>query len=488
MSPSRPRVRFQAGFSKARESLRTITYFMVVQGFFLLMLACFSFSQEIFFGVAAAIPPLMGVMTRTRKSYLFVFYFICITFVLGQRTMYIGENVRIVPGELLIWILALMSMALKRKFVFKNAAVPIALTLLIVGSVYGIVITKTVSSPYKISSDMNMAFAYAKGLWLALPAFIMCRQLLLRLEDVQAVVTLLAIECLFLSVLSIAEYYNLGFMKHFAGDIITKSIKNETEAGGHFRRLQSIFWGGPSLVFMMNLFFPLILAQWFNAKTMTQKIILGAAIVFTLCVIYLAGHRGVWVSWFFGLVVYFLLKGAKGIVALIIVVVVGMQFVPGIALNRFNTLYGNKQDSSAKIRIARAQTTWDMISKSPIVGYGWGSSGLVHSDILQTWADGGILTIAAFLALYATVLRAIYKASQMTKNKMLREYAYGFAGGLASFFVIFCTQALYNLPQQYPPFWMIMGMAYHLPNVIFIEKQIAAAQEKEINNEKTATP
>src|SRR5258708_24841298 len=79
-------VRTQHSENKARENWKTIGYFLGMQIFFGLMIASFSLGGKYFFGCLVAIPPLIAVATMSRKGLLFVFYFMCMTFMMVQRT------------------------------------------------------------------------------------------------------------------------------------------------------------------------------------------------------------------------------------------------------------------------------------------------------------------------------------------------------------------------------------------------------------------
>ncbi len=469
--------------NKTRETIKTFWYFMGVQFFFAFLMVSFSLGGQTVFGILIAIPPLAAWVTFSRKGMLFILYFLCITFAVGQRTFYIGPYVRVVPSEMFMYLLAVSCLALRgQSALYKRSSIPWALLLLCVFSSIGIILATTkeyanMMASFNQSADLNLAFFYAGMMWMGLPAFWICGNLVRRFEELQNISTIFALICLFLSFLGLAEYFQWGFIGYFKG--FTDANARDMMTGEGFHRLGATFWGGPMLAGFLTLCFPLNLAHFFSSRTTIQRIMVLSSLILSFLVIYYSGHRGLWISCLIGIACFFYLKGVKGIFILVLLAALGLQFAPNIAKERIQTLAGTAEDSSAHKRKGRAEDAWGLIKKSPVLGNGWGASGLVHSDLLQIWADAGIFTFGSFFILFVQIILRLFSAAKRMKNKIFREYSYGFIASLIGVFIVLMGQAWFNLPEQYAPFWLIMGLAYQYPNVILNEKRIAIQLEIE---------
>ncbi len=445
----------------------------MIQIFFLVMMISFSYGGPIAFGVIIGIPPLLVWGMGRRRNYLFIFYFICISFVIGQRTVYIGGYMRIVPAEVLLCLLALTCFFIRPQYSSQKAAVPLAATMLAVFCIPAIFLS---AAQRFYEHNLSVSFEYAQMMWMAIPSFFVCHRLVQRMENIQNFILLLSMGALFLSFLALAEYFHFGFIKYFGGFIVKDAAEAFDVSG--FRRLGATFWGGPMVAGYLILCFPLILAYWFNSRTMIQKILVGVSLVLSFLTIYFSGHRGLWVAFSMAMGSYFLLKGIKGIFVLILLIGIGVSLMPQSAKKRMETLYGEKRDSSSVDREERAREAWEWIKQNPIVGNGWGASGLVHSDFLQLWADAGLGAMAAFLILWFQILRRLLVSLKKTRDKIFREYSFGFFASLFGVLFILSTQAWFNLAEQYAPFWVVMALAYQYPNIISRERGIMIARNQ----------
>jgi hypothetical protein len=452
-----------AAVYKSKELWKTIRYFLMLQSFFAAMILSFSLGGKAAFGILIAIPPLMAWLAGKRKSFRFILYFICVAFVVGQRTLYLG-HARIVPSEILLWFLAFSCLFVKSEYRFRGSSVPMPVIILFIASVFGILIAVFAGF------NPNAAFSYAKGIWLALPAFFVVRKLVTRMEHVKTILTIISLAALFLCFLGVSEYYNLPFVKLFAGYIDSHSRLIETGEG--FRRAGATFWGGASMALMIVIFFPVMLAHWYNARTLTEKIILSASLVLSVLFIYFSGYRGLWVTLCAALGLYFYLKGIKGIMVLFLVLGLLWAVTPDIAKQRIQTLHGKKADSSALKHEARAVYVVELIQRSPVLGNGWGASGLSHTDVLQVWADSGLAAFLSFLAIFFGASMKMMKILACYGDKRVREYAYGFAVAPLVILMVLSHQAFFNLPEQYPPMWITIALAWQYPYVLQIEKKL----------------
>ncbi len=458
--------------SSTRENWKTLGFITLVQFFFAVMIASFSYNGKVAFGVLIAIPPLFAAATLSRKGLYFVFYFMVMIFVVGQRTVRVGEWVRLVPAEVILWVLGLLSIGFNPPANLKQGKIPLAAVVLLLTTIFAVYTTANWGS-YQTGSNINKAISYAKMMWMAIPAFFLVGKMINRIEHLKNTLTLLALGCMFLSFMGLSEYFQLGFMKHFGGFVDLNDPEASVNVADEFRRLGATFWGGPMLAGFLTICFPLILSHWRNAKGFVLKTTLLLSLLMTFLVIYYAGHRGLWVACAFSIACYFYTKGLKGIFIFILIAGLGLQFAPQAAKDRMQTLYGEKEDSSARKRKNRAEYAWAIVKKDPIVGSGWGASGLVHSDFLQLWADAGGIAFLSFLFLFGQGMLRLLIMLSKTRDPYYREYFYGFFSTLGGAFVVLAEQAFFNLPEQYVPFWIIMALAFQYPNIVINEYRVS---------------
>lgn len=456
-------------FGKAKEFFNAVKYFLSLQCFFALIMIGFSLKGGVALGVLMAGPALFAFFSGARKGSIFLLYYIAACFVIGQRSIYIGAYIRFVPSDVLMLGLAVMALINKPRFSIPNSArIPLFVWVL---SAFSLLAVFMRPDWY----PENAALAYAKMMWMAIPAYMLVRRVSQRYENYQSFFTIVAFGCFFLGFLALAEYLNLGFIHYFTGFLDTKS---STGYEG-FRRLGGRFWGGPMLAGYLAMFFPMIITQINVSRTFIQKVILTAALVLSFFTIYFSGHRGIWIALMVAIGFFYYLKGFKGVLILVLIVVIGYTAMPEGAKTRFETLFGNKKDSSAIKRGHRAHDAWEMIKTDPIIGHGWGASGLVHSDLLQIWADAGAGSFGSFMLLLFINLHRLYGTLRKLKNKIYKEYAYGLFASLICSLVILANQAWLNLPEQYAPFWMLMALAYFFPAVLIIESKVQSNAQSE---------
>lgn len=450
--------------SRAKEFMNALKYFILTQLFMAILMIAFGSGEKKILQVFLGVPPLLFLVFGGKKRTIIIFYYICLLFVMGQRTLYLGEYFRIVPSAIILWGLAFIALAIRPQ---KVPGIPLPAPVLILGFASAAAIVLGAVD----NRNLNLGFSYAHMMWLSIPAFFVCHRVVHRMEQIQSVVTMLSFSCIFLSFLGIAEYQGFGFVKYFSG-----FMKGETLIGQEgAARMAATFWGSPHLASYLGLCFPLILAQFFSSRTMTQKTFSCLGLVLTFVAIYLAGHRGVWVPVLAGIALYFHFRGAKGIVILMILIALGIYFVPKSAVERMQGLAGERRDSSSVKREERARGALELIVKSPFLGHGWGASGLVHSDPLQIWADSGIFGFVGFMGCFFVIWIRLFRISKI-RDSLYKDYFRGFFVSVFVGFTILLQQAWLNLPENYTPFWVIMGLAYQLPNILFIEKKIALGQ------------
>lgn len=455
---------FVLGIGRNKETWKAVWYFFALQIFFVVMMVSLNTGNQGIFIMALFIPPLIGFLTGRRQGLLLIYYFIIITFTVGQRSLFFGQYFRIVPAGILLWALAILSLFVKPRIPL-NQPFPIAVIALFFFTLFACLYREW-------WANLNFSLFYAHMMWLAIPAFFVTRRLIQRLEQVQTIGLIIGFGCFFLSFLALSEFFNFGYIRYFGNYFWSSNVI----ATSGFHRLGAFFWGGPMLAGYLTLCFPLICSQFLISKTGVQKTILAISIVLIGLTIYFSGHRGLWAAFLVGMGYFFYLRGIKGVMILVLLAILGFQFIPQEAKLRMGTLYGEKRDSSSETREQRAKFALQLIEKKPIQGHGWGKSGLVHSDLLQLWADSGLGALISLLGLFAMIIIRLKRSLKWVKNKIFREYFYGFSASLASVFIILCNQAWFNLAEQYTPFWVVMALAYQYPTIVQIENHIIKQQ------------
>ena len=118
-------------------------------------------------------------------------------------------------------------------------------------------------------------------------------------------------------------------------------------------------------------------------------------------------------------------------------------------------------DSSGLKRLGRVTDCWEIIKSHPL-GYGWGSSGWVHSDLLQFtasvgWVPGLVLVYFLFLVCYKLFLA---HRNRIQKGHQHKPYFIMFLLFLAVVFQL-AINGIYNLPQTAVPFFMVISCGYY---------------------------
>jgi hypothetical protein len=414
-------------------------------------------SIKVVIGVLLAIP-LLIIFTSVRKKTLIAgMYILFISFVFGQRTIYIGNYIRVVPAELIIWFLFFLILVynfgnnLKVEINFPRISKIFAGLLLI-----GILTT------WFSNLSVQIAINYAKMLIVFIPTFYIVYNLVDNYKMIKYLVAIITTEAILLSFLGIAEYFGLGFIKYFP-DFFTSPEALMSQSG--FRRASASFWGGPLLSAFLMMSFPISLGYLRIVSSPVIKLLYAGGLILVLAFIYFAGFRGIWLGLLIAMLCYSYLKGAKRMLVFIIFIYIFAQLIPQEFFHRVEGLYSEQKDSSTIKRYGRAIWAVKVASENPIFGGGWGATGLVHSDILQVAGDCGIPTALAWFIFYFGVLIKLKRKIDNTQSGEQKEYMIAFFSFLAGFFIILSVEALIHLSEYYMPFWMMFALSSRIADL-----------------------
>lgn len=464
------------------ETWKTLRRLSSLLAFFLALIGTFSAgAKEVFGGILAA-AALYCLIQGGERGLIALLHLTVMTLVVGQRTIYLGAHFRVVPSEIFLWLLAGLCLLRKPAEAQRGMPMPLGVIVLSLGALLG------VHTNLAFIGDMDVAVAYSKGLLLAVPTFVVAYRLLRDFKHVRAIAMVLAMESLFLSLLSAAEYFELPLIRPLAGFYSGEGAVHENAI---FERGMSSFWGNPMLTAFLALCFPLIMAEWRHSSSPEKRVILGLSLAASAFAIYIGGHRGVWLPWAVAVSYWLSFRSLRGKLLCGVLVAAAAFWTPEAARQRLAAGLGQDWQSSAAAhmlriggehgdaalqsisgldssvveRLVRLQYAIYLIRQGPFLGNGWGASGLVHNDWIQIWADAGLVTLLALLAVFWRVQRRLSEAVPKLKERAQLDVARAFKASLLGYALIMATNPLFNLPEQYPAMWIIMAMGYHFPRL-----------------------
>jgi putative inorganic carbon (hco3(-)) transporter len=177
----------------------------------------------------------------------------------------------------------------------------------------------------------------------------------------------------------------------------------------------------------------------------TRKLAAVTAALTSLALL-LTFTRGAWLGWLAGVVVLALLWKPRVIAWLVPVLILAITFAPLPVFARLISSFDFRQ-TSVLDRIRMAQGGIEMIRDHPILGVGpsnvketyplYRKSDAprfriphLHNNILQLWAERGLLALAAYLALQWEFLRAAFRRRRLQAGRGWAEGGIAAACGL----------------------------------------------------------
>lgn len=153
---------------------------------------------------------------------------------------------------------------------------------------------------------------------------------------------------------------------------------------------------------------------------------------------------------------------------------IGFFLVPQEAKNRVQESFGDTMESGTADRLSRIDDAIKIIQDNPWYGSGWGAAGLAHNDWLQIWADAGLFMMLAFLWLFVKIISRLKRFSDSAVPSHYKHFSRALIASSVALMLIIAFEPLFNLPEQYPPFWTILGLAYIYPDMIRRELAVRA--------------
>jgi hypothetical protein len=392
-----------------------------------------------------------------------LFFFWILTFALGYRTFHVTSNLSIHPSEVIMWLLfvSLLGTAMVRHKI-PHGILPILGWFFV--AIYPLGLVRAFQNG--IPPDVQLADLLP--MLVLVPIFAFTREMVTAESSPRIWRTiggLLTVVAFYISFLGVLEYYFPSVIAPFHG-FFSESLESISEEG--FVRASFSFWGSPVVSNILVLILPMLFVQFYWWKRVEARLFLLGTVLVTFLAIYISGYRSVWFLSIGEIFLYFLLRRSGkwlGLVtgALAVVAVTA----PVVAQDRVLALLqeGFMSDSSAVKRLQRAVKALMMIRQSPLTGSGWGSTGWIHSDLLQIGAQLGVIALLVFVVWYIVTVTHIFGVYRSAKEPWIWEESIGLLTVLAGFIVVLALQAVIVLSQLIIPVWLLFALADILPRI-----------------------
>ena len=398
---------------------------------------------------------LFAAFVAGRRMWDKIFYFWILLFALGYRTAHLTSNLSIHPLEIIIWLLFFSLLAYRmheRKW--QNPILPTVAWFFVAFFPIGFLHALQT----RVRPDLDIAALLP--MLVVVPVFALTNELVNSSNKFRTIGGLLAVIAFYIAFLGDLEYYFPSAVAPFQG-FFSDAIETITVEG--FARAGFSFWGSPVVALLLALLLPLVLVQFYWWKRFEARLFLTLTVVLTLLGMYVSGYRSIWLLGLGEMYLYFLLKGSGKWLGLM---VAGTAFVltslPLVAQERLNNFltYGFNADSSAQKRAERIVIAWQQFLRSPLIGNGFGSTGWVHSDLLQIADMLGAIAFLLFmiwLGYHFLQVLTLYRAKSRVEP-WVWETSVGLLVFLVGFVYVLSIEASIVLPQLIIPMWMILAL------------------------------
>ncbi|MDD5194885.1 MAG: hypothetical protein PHQ96_04305, partial [Candidatus Omnitrophica bacterium] len=262
-----------------KEKLPTIHWVTILFNLTLFIIfVAFSISTkaEIFIIALIIITILFAFIKSQERALINLIYFVVILFMLGQRTMYIGQYIRFSPSEsLVLYLFCMLIITGKRpqRHLANWFTAPGVFFIFFV--CFGLFTASQMPD-----RDINIALSYFNYLVFCLPAFYVLHCLVKETGIIRKIVLFFVFTALFASILGLAEYFRLGVTSLFPGYFNFESYVT----GDEYPRAMAGFWGGPILAAYLVLTLPLAVSAFyvFRGKTALRWMVIVSFVTSTL--------------------------------------------------------------------------------------------------------------------------------------------------------------------------------------------------------------
>jgi hypothetical protein len=379
-----------------------------------------------------------------------------LTLALGYRTFEVTKSLRILPAELLLWLL-LVCVIVQRHSFQKALTFPWWLWLFVPFWALGWWPLIVGDAPW---DEMLNEF---RSFLLFIPLLIIVTMVLDNQKYWRWLLLAFFGASSWIAFLGVVEYWYPGINNLFPAFI--RAAKPGVTSEGFVRAAFS-FWGGPQATFICVLALPFsfVIMTWWPRWHLRAIVLLASG--FQILAIYVGGYRSLWALLVIQIIIACVLRLRRhgfAIAALCVVVAAGAyQFVPNTserAMTGFAALSLQPIDHSAQTRKDRALGAFDEALSSPL-GQGWSRAGWVHSDFLQVAVNLGIMPALIFLVGYlVTLQRLLTKARSCLRRREQGDWALSILLAFIAVGAHLAMQGVQVLPQLMLPVWFVWAVS-----------------------------
>ena len=378
-----------------------------------------------------------------------------LTLALGYRTVEVTKNLRILPAELLLWLL-LVCVIVQRNSFRKALTFPWWLWLFVPFWALGWWPLIAGDAPW---DEMLNEF---RNFLLFIPLLIIVTMVLDKQKYWRWLLLAFFGASSWIALLGVVEYWYPGINELFPAFIRAGKPLLTPEG---FVRASFSFWGGPQATFLCVLALPLsfVLMTWWPKWHWRALILFSSGI--QILAIYVGGYRSLWALLVLQIAIACLLRLRRhglAIASLCLVVSAGAyQFVPNTtdrAISGIAALSLRPIDHSAQARKDRALGAFQEAISAPL-GSGWSTAGWVHSDFLQVAVNLGIVPALIFLTAYVLTLRRLWRRARLRQTREQGDWSLSILLAFVAAGAHLALQGVQVLPQLALPVWLIWAIA-----------------------------
>lgn len=236
------------------------------------------------------------------------------------------------------------------------------------------------------------------------------------------------------------------------------------ETKDRVERITSTFVGANAFSYFLVFLSLMALGLAFYAKPRLRWPLLGFAGILTLTLV-LTYTRTAWIAFAAGAMVLAAFAGRKVLIAMVVVLVLSVLFVPAIG-DRFQELgsdnsYNTYRRDSLEWRIAYWTDIIPLANANPVTGIGLKMTSevadkLPHNDYLRSYVEMGLVGLAAFITVLVAMIRTPWKALKIATDPLHRGILLGFLSiGVA----LAVASLADNLINQVVVLWYVFALA-----------------------------
>ena len=424
---------------------------------------CFSVKAQTIASVIMGLPLLAVLILPVKQAPSFVFYYACMCFCIAERTIYLTSFFRIYPQEIIIWFL-FFYLLFTRWATQEKSMVPVT------GKIFAALVALGIITAMNHEIEFfDRVLFYAKGALSFLPIFFCVRRVVSSERVLQTACIFLVAAAAVASLMHIADFHGWNIAKILFGETEKEAyVAYREEMLGFANPFYRSFGIHTLPIFMtcsIYLIFFITLYLYQASKNQKLKIFLRVAQLAAVVLIFESGYRSIWIAFMISAALYGMHQGKKGILGLILLAVAVVVLLPQSARGRLGGLYGETQDTSVQERTHLVENAIQIVRDEPLLGRGWSSAGLAHSDILQFAADAGVGTAAAFLLFYGGILFQLYRRFRQAKRQKHHLESHCmivFFSALAGYLFIFSVNSHLNVQETFIAFWLMLAFGAKL--------------------------